>query len=771
MNKNTNNEVPFTEPKENKKLTFAAYLNWMFDHRRKKGMTEYKLYLKIFAYYLNVKTDSINATRVSHQKAGREYPTKEMVEMYRNESKAIGDLENQIATVLIPELLDLGKAIDSLLSLIENDDTVSPDQKEKLKSGCLRDGGMGTAKWMTKVLQFAMGAKDVPAMPDAQQILNIDRLPSPCTWFVGRTNETKDIHKFLKKDRRVWLCGIPGIGKSELAKRYLQKNKGDYAQILWIPCQTNLRKSITMVEMQQDDLNDSEEKRFLKHLRAIKEIPEKGLVILDNCNWSPAEDPLLGEILQVKCHILVTSRVVADDWMCLEIGELSITDLLELTKKFYKMDNFPKKDMIRLIRRLHCHTFAVELAARMTAKNCPSPRELCRALLKERFVRTLFRKPLHYNKDNRYGKGSYYEIMRDLFALLKLNEDSQEVLRNMSLIPQWGAAQDNLRMLMDLPDDTLLEALQEIGLLHWDEDNGVAYMPPMVREITLTDLTPSIQACSTMISKIADLFGNYGADYPYFALLYAVVDQIILEAEKNHAVLYWLLLCNAFNYMEQVGDKIAMRRLLAEMERYMDEERLGWHEYAELLDMQASMEEDGSRKAELGERALALLEENGEADCQLAWNIRNNLGGAYRMMGDYGKAIACLESRLKEIVWGKDERSRDTYLACMCTLSMAYAEWGQCQKALDTMIAIQKDMQKAIQKNQEAEGYEYAMVLEVLGSIHIQSGNLLLGRQCYQKALMIFADLYGRESPQVQSKRREYTTMLRVAGNKPKLTP
>ena len=53
-------------------------------------------------------------------------------------------------------------------------------------------------------------------------------LPAVQDFFVGRENEIEEIHRKLSGNRILFLNGIGGIGKSELAKRYALKYKGGF---------------------------------------------------------------------------------------------------------------------------------------------------------------------------------------------------------------------------------------------------------------------------------------------------------------------------------------------------------------------------------------------------------------------------------------------------------------------------------------------------------------------------------------------------------------
>ena len=50
-------------------------------------------------------------------------------------------------------------------------------------------------------------------------------VPKPCRHFIGRDKELEELYTMLEENRHVFLCGIAGIGKSELAKAYAKHYK------------------------------------------------------------------------------------------------------------------------------------------------------------------------------------------------------------------------------------------------------------------------------------------------------------------------------------------------------------------------------------------------------------------------------------------------------------------------------------------------------------------------------------------------------------------
>ena len=55
-----------------------------------------------------------------------------------------------------------------------------------------------------------------------------DIVPKPCRHFCGRETDLENIHELLKENDKIFLTGVAGIGKSELAKMYAEKYKNEY---------------------------------------------------------------------------------------------------------------------------------------------------------------------------------------------------------------------------------------------------------------------------------------------------------------------------------------------------------------------------------------------------------------------------------------------------------------------------------------------------------------------------------------------------------------
>ena len=90
---------------------------------------------------------------------------------------------------------------------------------------------------------------------------------SLCRHFCGREKELEMLHELLLEHGKVFLHGIAGIGKSELAKAYAKQHRKEYTNVLYLTYTGNLMQDIADMDFADDLPDDSEQERFRKHNR------------------------------------------------------------------------------------------------------------------------------------------------------------------------------------------------------------------------------------------------------------------------------------------------------------------------------------------------------------------------------------------------------------------------------------------------------------------------------------------------------------------------
>lgn len=214
----------------------------------------------------------------------------------------------------------------------------------------------------------------------------------------------------------MFLYGIPGIGKSEMAKVYAKQYGKDYTNILYMSYTGDLKQAVIDLDFADDLLEDTEEQRFKKHNRFLRSLKEDTLLIVDNFNAIAAQDIFLDVILKYRCRILFTTRSRYENYVLMEIKELSQESLLELMRRFYSDTEKERSIIEGILDLLHGHTFAVELAARLLADGMLNSKALLTKLQAEKAAMDAEDK-IGITKDGRSRKAAYYDHIHTLFIL------------------------------------------------------------------------------------------------------------------------------------------------------------------------------------------------------------------------------------------------------------------------------------------------------------------------------------------------------------------
>jgi len=160
---------------------------------------------------------------------------------------------------------------------------------------------MDEAVFLTSALCFGMERTFVKRDVNTKNLLSAGNLspavkdfiydggtPKPCRHFCGRDNELVTLHQLLCSHGKVFLQGIAGIGKSELAKAYAKIHSKEYTNILYLSYTGNLKQDISDMDFADDLPDDDNEERFRKHNRFLRTLKEDTLFIIDNFNTKKA---------------------------------------------------------------------------------------------------------------------------------------------------------------------------------------------------------------------------------------------------------------------------------------------------------------------------------------------------------------------------------------------------------------------------------------------------------------------------------------------------
>ena len=283
----------------------------------------------------------------------------------------------------------------------------------------------------------------------SKQFLLITGDLRPDLFFVGRSKEIYTIEDALKHDDLVLLYGIDGIGKSDIIKNFSLKNENKYT-IIYLAYNSSLVQTIcdnTTFQISEinrfiDETAEHFAARKLDKLAEVIEMDDKKvLLIFDDFNISKnelADNPLWKKILAMNAKVLIATNIHQDKENAIEIGNLSIEELVQVFKHHCgTIINDNKIDIIeKIINEADNHTLLVELLAKHMASESIDDPEIFYNKLVEKGVFGLKKNEVTFNKRNE----SVEQHIRRLFDIDNLTYDEMICLCEMQLMPVNGVS-------------------------------------------------------------------------------------------------------------------------------------------------------------------------------------------------------------------------------------------------------------------------------------------------------------------------------------------
>lgn len=570
--------------------------------------------------------------------------------------------------------------------------------------------------------------------------------PRPCRWFCGRAGELEQLHKLLQEENHVFLHGIAGIGKSELAKAYVRRFSDGYTNVLYLPYTGDLRQTIARMDFAEDLPEEDEITRFKHHNRILKSLKADTLIVLDNCN--NLDDPRLQMLLGYRCTILVTTRSRPNSGACLELQELEEGALLQLISWFFPQAKENQEVVAQILQAVHEHTFAAELAARLLARGIWEPEVLLEKLMTEKTAMDASDK-IKSEKDGRPGKATYREHIRTLFALFALSEEEQAVLRDLVLTPEDGipvllfarwTGRKDLNTVNDLVDAGLIQPLpgRQMGL------------HPMIREATQTELKPAISQCQVLVESVHQECLLHGTELSYYKVLSQTIQAVMAYGRIDDLHRYLLLLEDGFFFLEKYGDSQGMDKILAELSRLLSDPAVGGPADRALLLQSCSVcASDLEKKVGYLEQALDLLPQVNEENAHLASNLHNNLGLCCWELGKLDLAQTHLEQGISLLEdFGMVESHDSVVQITNYANFLIFRE--QYQKSYDALIKLAGYLERG---NPVSD--DHARVTQSLAMLCMASGHKAQGQAYLRRAAEIYESIYAFAPEALEEKRQE----------------
>lgn len=636
------------------RLTFANIISILLENK-KKTYQQHQLVRSLFSAYLNDELPSSeiyaeNNTMYSRWCTGARPIPMEILRIYEENNFEV--MEKDFRCKIIPNLINESQARFQMEELI-NDSRNIIGNKTADEMLALTDN----ADFFTATIRYAILSDHEHSglfSPDLSDTIQNSRLPSITEEFVGRKNELKECGKLLQERSTLFISGVAGIGKSEFAKYYADKNRKKYTNIIYLYYAGDLKKSIASMGFDDDTSEMTEETLFDRHYKTLKKLHHDSLIILDNFNVLPKDDSFFREFAQNDFQLLITTRCRPTQYPIMELKELDADT--ELPELFYRLCPSATENTLatkQIIQTVHSHTLTVVLSALSLSASGMEAEELLYEL-QTCGLSIASSEAVELYKDGDYTDGLMAEHLRKLLQLGKLSDPCLDVLRNLSLLSASGVLKNAFKNWLKLPSLNDVNYLAKYGFIHDDKENRKISLHPLIREIVALETLPSVSNCHTLLDSLHCICLVHGLEVkrPQNVIdsLISITENILADIPED----YLLFLQDMFPYLEKYLVTDYLPKLVERIEYVMKQDTHSYCDRALLLDYKAELfliKNDYKNALKKRLKAVSILEPYHTEDADqrtanLLSNLYNNLSNTYLLMKKTKEAAEMLHTAL-----------------------------------------------------------------------------------------------------------------------------
>lgn len=505
-----------------------------------------------------------------------------------------------------------------------------------------------------------------------------------CDFIEGsRQREMEAIDEKFSKSNRVFLWGLGGIGKTELAVQW-GLNRADVYLV-------HYKKSIldTVLDMDfsgmayipsRSEMTNAEKKEeeFRQRLDILREYYQNATFIIDN--FDDGETTLTElqnrwdykALMKLPNKFLFTTRFMVRE-SAVHVTELDEEDLMQIIRQNYDIfwqdgeaDTQPAgmnagkcdETLRKLIRKVDGHTLTVDLLSKTLYESFGrlTPEKLLAAFDENQISDSDMPvvSAYHNSSESDYDlqERRMYDHLRILFNLSELDVDHLSVMRHAVLLPLAGIPVSMFRRCHTPEEQEAMERkILHRSWLRLDRTHTLISMHSVIREVCRRELEPDDENCRSFLQKLSNCVNVHHDNQELYKLVAEtmgnaaeILPDVLGEWNRAAGDAYRLLgmYRKALDYLKQA---------CAICESYNN---------AALADLYSSMGNTYTNLKEFEtaiayhEKSLAICQSLPQPDAKSLARRYNDMGVAYsyqaeknRKLATYEKAIAYYEEALK----------------------------------------------------------------------------------------------------------------------------
>ena len=334
--------------------------------------------------------------------------------------------------------------------------------------------------------------------------------------FSGRTGELDELHFAIKTFNKVFLSGIGGIGKTELARRYAYIHKEEFDTIIFLHYEHSILETITSDDLMISNMEFDKvslAKCFEKKLNVLKLLSENNLIIIDNFDALEEEqfNQLINILESCKCKFIITTRNDYRDSGYKQIVIDCMKSNDDCMSLFFSNNDVDYADeeltyIKQIIALVDNHTMMIVLLAKYLRVSGESPKTLFYQFQRKEGVSNVLDVSLMHRKDKRSMTRSVMNHLRTLFDLSNFTASERKVLMALSLL---GPVRIKKNLLLNIMGDNtyreVINILIHKGWIEAVEDEKIS-LHQVVLDLIYTDLKPDTNNCNEFIKCMVRYF-------------------------------------------------------------------------------------------------------------------------------------------------------------------------------------------------------------------------------------------------------------------------